>query len=422
MSKENYSPSSPNRRSHFGKGFALSRLIVSPPPPSPDSLFLDPALSGLAIAIRRRMAIAIGSSLSVWRTQHLGFWSAGREVAAACAAGSVMLRNSLPDLIIFAAVAAPVIQFLFLLSGTLEDCTVVWVVLPSAADAPATEESDSADVPTTDRSLSLLRMPSSFEVSRPSSPTSRSLTDLAFPQSLQYACSKTPLSSGVSRLPVPTSRPLTDLNCFEPSRQSLEDSAVIWGIPLAGPDFPPTIISLLTIIYVQFRNKSFSLYPAFEAIALFEWTPQELGDCQFCLSGDSDVRPLCGAWSAYPCLKDGKQKSSNFKQMPPRVKKCVVAKKAATKVAATKKKNQTSDADDSDGEDLPTTSRRTCQMGKAPPAPTAATGRKRAGSASVVAIGTAKKRQRRKSAPKKPEVPEPVPEDEGGTSVYPEQR
>ncbi|KAF8999898.1 hypothetical protein BDZ89DRAFT_1051122 [Hymenopellis radicata] len=55
--------------------------------------------------------------------------------------------------------------------------------------------------------------------------------------------------------------------------------------------------------------------------------------------------------------------------MPPRVKKRVVAKKAATKtatkVAATKKKNQTSDADDSDGEDSPTTSRRTRQTGKA---------------------------------------------------------
>ncbi|KAF9017941.1 hypothetical protein BDZ89DRAFT_1044793 [Hymenopellis radicata] len=68
--------------------------------------------------------------------------------------------------------------------GTFEDCAIVWVVPPSAADAPAITglPPSSADVPTTDQSLSLLRMPPSFEVSHPSSPTSRSLTDLASPQ------------------------------------------------------------------------------------------------------------------------------------------------------------------------------------------------------------------------------------------------
>ncbi|KAF8995289.1 hypothetical protein BDZ89DRAFT_1052969 [Hymenopellis radicata] len=80
--------------------------------------------------------------------------------------------------------------------------------------------------------------------------------------------------------------------------------------------------------------------------------------------------------------------------MPPRVKKRVVTKKATTKVAATKRKNQTSDADNSDG-------------------------RKHAGSASVIATGAAKKRQRCKSAPKEPEVPEPVPEDEAPAEDLP---
>ncbi|KAF8997933.1 hypothetical protein BDZ89DRAFT_1148372 [Hymenopellis radicata] len=239
------------------------------------TLFLDPALSGLAIAIRRRMAIAIGSSWSVWRTQHLGFWSAGREVAAACAAGSAMLRDSLPDILIFDLIGDSLsLTYIISLplpswhswppslrpSSNFSSCSehmhdyYILLTTPLSFGQARPQPPPPPSLPDLELTFgirtrsnlqdSLSKTLPSSGWSRPSSPTSRLLTDLAFPQSFVINAFNTLARRLHCRLSVPPAgadiRPLTDLQVLSlmPSIRSLEDSAVVWGIPPAGADIP----------------------------------------------------------------------------------------------------------------------------------------------------------------------------------------